>query len=155
MKNAKIIGAFSGTGKSVVGAKYKRALDLDLGDYKFVYDEDPSIPHEVRKAMKEYKINLEWPSNYIEAIEHNKPLYDIILVSYCPEIKDIIDVYFTPKPSAWENLELRMRMRNNNEKYIAITKARLGEKIDFANTVTLGDDEYLEDALIREGLLCT
>jgi len=157
LKNAKIIGGFSGTGKSYVGVRYANTLDLDLGSYKYVYDEDPKIPFEARKAMKEYRINPNWPNNYIEAIEKNKPHYDLILVSYCPEIAGLLDYYFSPSPSGWAVLKKRFEERGNNPQFIKILHARFKQEINIPKSkfinVQLGRDEFLEQALIREGLL--
>lgn len=154
---ATVVGAFSGTGKSYIGAHYKNTLDLDLGSYKYVYDEDPRIPFEARKAMKEYKINPNWPNNYIEAIKHNARLYDVILVAYSAEIADLIDYYFSPPQTGWAVLEERFKKRGNNSKFIEILRTRFEQEINLPKGKfthkQLGDNEFLEHALIKEGLL--
>lgn len=155
MKNAKIIGAFSGTGKSYLAAHENNVLDLDLGRYKFIDDCDPSIPFEARKASKKFKTNPTWPNNYIEAIERNKPLYDIILVSYCPEISHLLEYYFSPSPTGWTFLEQRFCERGNNQRYIDILRTRFEQQTPSGKFVHkyLGENEFLEHALKSEGLL--
>lgn len=160
-----VVSAFAGTGKSFLAKHYENVVDLDSGNYKFIYDESDDIPLEARKAMKKYELQPEWPQNYFDAILQNIERYEIVLVTFSQEVKDFlyargIDLYyFMPDASAWEIIERRLRERANNERFIEILKARFYCEVDYAGKdlrkMSLGNDEFLEQALMRNGLLNT
>lgn len=161
----KVIGAFTGTGKSFLAERYNNVIDLDLGNYRFIYDGPDDVPFEARKAMKKYDIQPEWPQNYLDAVMKSIGRYGIVLVTYCPELehflysKGIELYYFMPKASAWGVIEKRLRARGNNEKFIEITKARFNAEVGLEGKglrkMSLDDDEFLEEALVRNGFLHT
>jgi hypothetical protein len=160
MKKMQVVGAFCGTGKTYLANKYPDiVLDLDIGTYKFIDDVGDEIPFEQRKAIKQYQINPDWPQNYIEAILKNRPLYDIVFVSYCPEIAHLLDFYFYPTLSedGWQVLEQRFRARGNNQRFIDIAHAQFTQLKNIPpgnfKTIRLYTTEYLETPLKRGGLL--
>jgi len=163
LMKGKVIASFAGTGKTFLANHYTNVVDLDLGSYKFFDDIGDSIPFEERKAIKKYDISPEWPQNYLDAIMENIPKYDIVLVSYCTEVEEFlheqgIDLYyFVPESSGWEVLEKRFRERGNPERFIGICKmlfdAQAGLQSDKIKKTYLGDNDYLECALLRNGFL--
>jgi hypothetical protein len=128
-----------------------------------VYDECDSIPFEARKAMKVYQIQPEWPNNYIAAVLENLKKFDIVLVSYCPELaaalheQGIKFYFFAPGKTGWDTLVRRFQGRGNNQRFIDIQKM-LFEQLATGpppNVIyrELADDEFLEDALKKEELI--
>ena len=144
----KVIAAFAGTGKSFLGEKYPNTIDLDLGSFRWVYDDCETIPYEQRKAMRVFQQNPDWPENYINAILDAKQKYDLVLVSNTPEITHLIDHSFMP--TSWTELEQRYRARNNPERFIEIFKSRFEAEKDLPAT-KIPEGKYLEHALIDEG----
>ena len=62
----KIIAAFAGVGKSYVGEKYDKVLDLESTYYKWLEDGVAHLTEEERKGNKNRVLNPKWPYNYIE-----------------------------------------------------------------------------------------
>jgi len=151
MKQGKVVAAFPGMGKTFVAAKYKNTADLDMGEYRWVYDGDPALPYEQRKAMRPFAQNPQWPQNYVDAVVLAKQTHDIVMVSFCPEIDYLIDCNFVPSKTAWSVLESRFRARNNPERFIEITKARFENNRGVG--IEIADDEFLENALKRHKIL--
>ena len=159
----KVVAGFTGTGKSYLAGRYDNVVDVDLGNYRFVYDGPEDVPFEARKAMKKYEIQPGWPQNYLDAVIENIGRYDVVLVTFCSELEEFLSsegidlYYFMPNKSAWEIIEKRLRARGNNERFIEITKARFDAEVGFAGKglrkMSLDDDEFLEDALVRNGFL--
>ena len=155
-----VVAAFSGTGKTWIAERYNSVADVDLGSYRFVYDESEDIPFEARKCMKVYQIQPEWPQNYLDAIIGAAEINDLVLVTHCPEIESVMDYYFLPNMSGWKNLSGRLTTRGNNERFIDMCRGKLegdlGKTHDAKyKKVILGDDEFLESALISTKLLDT
>jgi len=147
----KVIAAFAGTGKSYIGGKYPKAIDLDLGSFRWIYDGDESLPYEQRKAMRMFEQNPNFPQNYIDAIIKAKENFDLVFVSNAQEISHLIDYNFIPSSTAWDTLEQRYRARKNPERFIEIFKALFD--MGFTDGIVIDDNEFLEQALIKEGLL--
>ncbi|MCL2846638.1 MAG: hypothetical protein FWE38_03020 [Firmicutes bacterium] len=146
-----VVSSFSGTGKSYIAARHENTVDLDVGEYRFVYDGPVDVPFEARKAMRQFSINPEWPANYHRAIIEARGRHDIVFVTMVPEIAELVDVYFAPHPDSWPILETRFRERGNPERFIEIQKMRFDS--ESYEGVQLGVDEFLEDALIHLGVL--
>lgn len=160
----KIIAAFAGTGKTYLAKKYPNVCaDIDMGQYRWIYDGDPALPYEQRKAMRVFRENPEFPSNYISAIENAAKTHDIVLVSFCPELEQHFQAigtpfyYFMPKQSAWGVLEQRFQARNNAPRFFEVMRFKFDHDLAYPTDkhirMEIGDDEFLEVALAREGFL--
>ena len=150
----KVIAAFAGTGKTHIGDKYENAIDLDLGSFRWIYDGPESLPYEQRKAMRVFSQNPDWPQNYIDAITESIDKFDLVLVSYTPEIAHLVSHNFIPGPNAWGALEARYRARGNPERFVELFRNHFQVVITMSG-IQIKDEEYLEDALKREGFLPT
>ena len=163
MSFGKIVSSFSGTGKSYIGERYTNVADLDLGDYKFIYDECKGIPYESRKAMKQYRINPEFPNNYIQAVMHAREKHDLVLITFCTEIEEFLAqngidfYYFMPSEHAWQILETRFKERGNPQRFIDIVKSRFEHDIKITKPnhihIKMDDEEFLEGVLKKRGWL--
>jgi broad-specificity NMP kinase len=153
-----VVASFPGTGKTYVAERYSDVIDVDLGNYRFVYDGSEDVPFEARKAMKMYQVQPEWPKNYVDAVKEARDKFGLVLVTHCPEIEELMDYCYLPSLSGWDNLKKRLVGRGNNERYIGICRSKLESDLNKNGdaryeTVMLGDDEYLEQALLDVGLL--
>lgn len=163
MKNALVISAHAGSGKTILGKKYINVLDLESTDFKWIYpDEIKNMPKEKRKSIKNRTLNPMWPKNYVEEIKKNLNKYDFILIMSHPPFLDYMDkssihyILAYPNLSAKEIYMERYRKRGNNEnwlKKINVDFELLINKYEEKEVtkIILNDNEFLEDALLNKG----
>lgn len=166
----KIIAAFAGVGKSYVGDKYNNILDLESTYYKWLEDGVAHLTEEERKGNKNRVLNPEWPQNYIAEILKQKDNYDIVLIQLShvrlknQEIFEYFDAnnieYYVARPnmSGWLAIEQRLRNRGNTEEFVGQVRDNFKIFIeefskDKYKQIIIEDGEFLEDALIKNGLI--
>ena len=161
-----IISAWICCGKTYLTSKYDNITELPSGDYKYILNEEQKAvanKESLKSTVRE--INPLWPQNYYEAIvkeaESNK--HDIILIAPCMPFQEMRDygidfILAYPDPSCKEEYKKRARNRGANEEFVK----RVDTKIepDFREflsqpneKIILQPGEYLEDALIRVGII--
>jgi hypothetical protein len=166
----KIIAAFAGVGKSYVGKKYDKVLDLESTYYKWLEDGIAHLTEEERKGNKNRVLNPLWPQNYIDEILKQKDNYDIVLIQLShtrlknEKIFEYFDKnnieYYVARPnlSGWKYIEHRLRDRGNTEEFVQQVKDNFKVFIeefskDKYNQIIIDDGKFLEDALIKEGFI--
>ena len=165
-KKPVIISAWICTGKTHLTKKYKNVTELPSGDYKYILTaEQKAVANKESLKSTKREINPEWPINYYEAIleETKQGKYAVILIAPCmpfAEMRDYgIDFLLAyPDPVCKEEYKERARNRGANEEFIK--RVETGIETDFTDflnqpneKIILQSGEYLEDALIRVGIL--
>ena len=146
-----IISAWICAGKTYMTNKYDNVTELPSGDYKYILTEEKKAVKNKESLKSTVRaINPEWPKNYYDAIieEEKNGKYDIILIAPCMPFEEMrnygIDFIMAyPEPSCKEDYMQRARNRGANEEFLK----QPNEKI------IIKSGEYLEDALIRVGIL--
>lgn len=147
--------AFTATGKSTLGKKYKNVIDMESTLYKYLgnFEEKESL-----KSTKR-ELNKDWPNNYFEALKEVKDKYDYILISdeICDEfLKEFGYEYWWVFPN--ENLKdeylKRCKERGNNDEFIYWYSKLWNEWIskckndkNASKHIELKQGEFLEDVL--------
>lgn len=165
-KKPVIISAWICAGKTYLTNKYENVTELPSGDYKYILTEEQKAVKN-KESLKSTKraINPEWPQNYYEAIleEAKKARYDIIFIAPCMPFEEMrnygIDFILAyPDPECKEDYKQRARNRGANEEFVKRVDSKIDS--DFEEFLSQPNDkiiirkgEYLEDALIREGIL--
>jgi hypothetical protein len=161
-----IISAWICVGKTYLTKNYKEIIELPSGDYKYILtDEQKAVKNKESLKSTKREVNPEWPINYYDAIikESKNNEHAIILIAPCMPFKEMRDygIKFSlayPDPICKEEYKSRARNRGANEEFIN----RVGNSIqtDFEDflkqpneKIILRSGEYLEDALIRVGIL--
>ena len=110
-------------------------------------------------------INPEWPTNYYKAIidTYNEGKYKIILIAPCMPFAEMRDygidfILAYPDPSCKEDYMQRAKNRGANEDFVKRVETKIEtDYLDFLSQpnekITIKPGEYLEDALIRTGIL--
>lgn len=165
-KKTIIISAWICAGKTYLTKNYSEITELPSGDYKYILtDEQKAVVNKESLKSTKREINPEWPKNYYDAIlrEVEKNEHDIILIAPCMPFQEMRDygIDFTlayPNPVCKEDYKDRARSRGANEEFVK----RVADKIqpDYEEflaqpneKITLEQGEYLEDALVRVGIL--
>ena len=161
-----IISAWICAGKTYLTNKYENITELPSGDYKYILTEEQKavVNKESLKSTKR-EINPAWPKNYYDAIleEAKSGKHDIILIAPCMPFEEMrnygIDFILAyPDPACKEDYKQRARNRGANEEFVK----RVDTKIDTDfeeflsqpnEKIIIKPGEYLEDALIRVGIL--
>lgn len=166
----KIIAAFAGVGKSYVGKKYSNVLDLESTYYKWLEDGVSNLTEEERKGNRNRVLNPDWPYNYINKMLEEKDKYDIILIQLSHKRlnneqifeyfkKNNIDYYIArPNLSGWDYIEERLKNRGNTDEFIMQVRDNFEIFIkEFSKKqykqIIVDDGEFLEDALIKYGMI--
>ena len=160
MKNTKIISCFSCTGKTYLGNKYDKVLDLEASHFKWIYnDEEIAKDIEKRKGVLDRQLNPLYPDNYIKAIKENINKYDIILITPEKKIRDILlkhkIEYVLVYPTDYTFVSKRAILRGNNSYFANGLKDSFKTWYPDKNEKVLweSEDEYLEDVLIKNGII--
>jgi hypothetical protein len=166
MKKPIIISAWICAGKTYLTANYKNITELPSGDYKYILtDEQKAVVNKESLKSTQRAINPLWPQNYYDAIieETNRGEFDIILIAPCMPFQEMRDRGITfilayPNPSCKEEYKARARQRGANEEFVKRVETKI--QTDFEEflkqpneKIILQPGEYLEDALIRVGIL--
>lgn len=161
-----IISAWICAGKTHLTKKYKNITELPSGDYKYILtDEQKAEENKERLKSTKRDINPSWPTNYYDAIldEIKSGKHDVILIAPCMPFEEMrnygIDFLLAyPDPVCKDEYKDRARRRGANEDFIK----RVEDKIqtDYEEflkqpneKIILQPGEYLEDSLIRVGIL--
>ena len=168
MKNKKpiIISAWICAGKTHLTSKYTNITELPSGDYKYILTEEQKavVNKESLKSTKR-EINPLWPNNYYDAIleESRKGKYDILLIAPCMPFEEMRNygiefILAYPDPKCKEEYKERARKRGANEEFVKRVDTKI--ESDFQEflkqpneKIVLQPGEYLEDALVRVGIL--
>ncbi len=165
-----IIAAFAGVGKSYVGKKYNNVIDLESTYFKWLDNGIATLTEEERKGRKDRVLNPEWPYNYVRDIMIERDSHDIVLIMLGHERlkSEKIFEYFDeheieyyvarPKITAWPIIEKRLIDRGNPPEFIQQVKDNFKVFIEeFSKPkykqIIIEDNEFLEDALIKNGFL--
>jgi len=165
-----IVAAFAGVGKSYVGKKYENIIDLESTYFKWLENGIATLTEEERKGRKDRVLNPQWPYNYVREILIMRDSHDIVLTMLGHErlkSKEMFDYfdkynieYYVARPnlSAWPIIEQRLKDRGNTPEFIAQVKDNFEVFIEeFSKPkykqIIIEDNEFLEDALIRYGLI--
>ncbi len=163
-----IISAWICAGKTYLTNKYDFITELPSGDYKYILtEEQKAVKNKESLKSTVREINPEWPKNYYDAIleEEKSGKHDIILIAPCMPFEEMrnygIDFILAyPSPECKEDYKVRAKNRGANDEFIK----RVDTKIepDFEEfmkqpneKIIIKPGEYLEDALIRVGILKT
>ena len=161
-----VISAWICTGKTHLANKNKNVTELPSGDYKYILtDEQKAVANKESLKSTKRELNSTWPKNYYEAIlkEVKSKKHDIILIAPCMPFEEMrnygIDFILAyPNPICKEEYKERARNRGANEEFIKRVETKI--KTDFEDFLSQPNEkiimqpgEYLEDALIRIGLI--
>lgn len=161
-----IISAWICAGKTHLTKKYNNVTELPSGDYKYILtEEQKAVVNKESLKSTVRAINPAWPKNYYDAIleEEKKGEYEIILIAPCMPFEEMrnygIDFILAyPDPSCKEEYMRRARARGANEDFVKRVETKI--RVDFEEflqqpneKIILQPGEYLEDALIRVGIL--
>ncbi len=161
-----IISAWICAGKTYLTSKYDNITELPSGDYKYILTEEQKAVKN-KESLKSTKrdINPLWPKNYYDAIieEEKSGKHDIILIAPCMPFQEMRDygidfVLAYPRPECKEDYKRRARERGANEDFVNRVDTRIKPDYDEFmkqpnDKIIIEPGEYLEDALIRVGLL--
>ncbi|NTW45729.1 MAG: hypothetical protein HGB18_01580 [Candidatus Moranbacteria bacterium] len=165
-KETLVISAWICAGKTYLTKKYNNIIELPSGDYKYILTEEQKavVNKESLKSTKR-EINPAWPNNYYDAIlkEVKNGIYDIVLIAPCMPFSEMRDygiefVLAYPDPTCKEEYIERARERGANEEFVKRIETNIQSDFeDFVNQpnekIIMQPGEYLEDALIRAGIL--
>ena len=166
IKKPIIISAWICAGKTYVTKKYEDIHELPSGDYKYnLTDGQKAVKNKESLKSTKRKINPAWPTNYYDAIleEVKKGEHSIILIAPCMPFEEMRDygidfLLAYPDPTCQEEYKDRARNRGANEEFVKRVETQI--ETDFEEflkqpneNITLQPGEYLEDALIRTGIL--
>jgi hypothetical protein len=166
MKKPIIVSAWICTGKTYLTKKYKDIMELPSGDYKYILtDEQKAVKNKESLKSTKREIHPEWPINYYEAItqESKNNEHSIILIAPCMPFAEMRDygiefLLAYPDPACKEEYMSRAKERGANEEFIKRVENSIQSDFeDFLHQpnekIILQPGEYLEDALIRVGIL--
>lgn len=163
-----IISAWICTGKTYLTKKYKNITELPSGDYKYILtDEQKAIVNKESLKSTKRKINPAWPVNYYDAIldEIKTGTHDVILIAPCMPFQEMrnygLDFLLAyPDPVCKKEYMDRAKSRGANEDFVKRVEATI--QTDFEEflkqpnkKIILQPNEYLEDSLVRVGILKT
>ncbi len=165
-KKPLVISAWICAGKTYLTKKYTNIIELPSGDYKYILtDEQKAVVNKESLKSTKREINPAWPKNYYDAIlkEVKDGKYDIILIAPCMPFSEMRDygikfVLAYPDPTCKEEYIARARNRGANEEFVKRIETNIQSDFeDFMNQpnekLIMQPGEYLEDALIRTGIL--
>ena len=161
-----IISAWICAGKTYLTSKYENVTELPSGDYKYILSEEQKAVKN-KESLKSTKreINPLWPKNYYDAIleEEKSGNHEIILIAPCMPFQEMRDygidfILAYPRPECKEDYKRRAKERGANEEFIKRVDTKI--ESDFEEFMSQPNEkiiiepgEYLEDALIRVGIL--
>jgi hypothetical protein len=161
-----IISAWICSGKTYLTKNHKEIIELPSGDYKYILtDEQKAVKNKEALKSTKREMNPEWPINYYDAIiqESKSNNHDIILIAPCMPFEEMraYGIEFSlayPDPSCKEEYMSRARNRGANEEFVErVANSIQTDFEDFLKQpnekIILKPGEYLEDTLIRVGIL--
>ena len=161
MKKGIIIAGFAGIGKTTLAKKYSNVIDIESSPYKYDYSNVDKSEYEKIKGQNNRKLNVDFPKNYIKAIQDAQTKYDIVLVLLHPDIlteydKNGIDYMLCyPTINMFNNYQNNLIKRGNDKKFVDKLVEIYPKRYQQFKSINCKqielDDEMLEDALIRLG----
>ncbi len=161
-----IISAWICAGKTYLTKKYDNVTELPSGDYKYILtEEQKAVVNKESLKSTQRAINPAWPQNYYDAIleEAKNGLHEIILIAPCMPFEEMrnygIDFILAyPEPACKDEYKRRARSRGANEEFVKRVETKIEtDYAEFLNQpnekIIIQQGEYLEDALIRVGIL--
>jgi hypothetical protein len=165
-KKPLVISAWICAGKTYLTKKYTNIIELPSGDYKYILtDEQKAVVNKESLKSTNRELNPAWPNNYYDAIltEVESGKHDIILIAPRMPFSEMRDygiefVLAYPDPACKEEYIQRARKRGANEEFVKRIETNIQSDFeDFVNQpnekLIMQPGEYLEDALIRAGIL--
>lgn len=161
-----IISAWICAGKTYLTKKYKNITELPSGDYKYILTkEQKAVENKESLKSTKRKINPAWPINYYDAIldELKSGKYDVILIAPCMPFEEMrnygIDFILAyPDQACKHEYKDRAKSRGANDEFVKRVETKI--QTDFEEfleqpneKIILQPGEYLEDSLIRVGIL--
>lgn len=161
-----VISAWICAGKTYLTKKYSYITELPSGDYKYILTkEQQAVENKESLKSTARAINPNWPQNYYEAIlaEIKNKKHKIILVAPCMPFDEMRNyginfVLAYPDPVCKGEYMKRAKNRGANDEFIKRVETKI--EVDFADflaqpneKIILQPGEYLEDALIRVGII--
>lgn len=159
-----VISAWICAGKTYVVEKYPDVIEVASTYYKYLLtDEQKNAPLESLKSTKR-EIDPAWPDNYIDAVIEAMEEHKVILVAPGKIIYDLfrergVDcILAVPDINSKEEYKRRSKQRGNNEAFLQ----RIDENLEKDSKEMLAEpnqkiilehNEYLEDALLRKGII--
>lgn len=162
MNSGMLIGGFKAIGKSTLARKYSNVVDVESSNFEYVIDENMrNIPVEQRKGLKSRIKNPEFPLNYCEELIDNFKRNKIALFACKREVVDLLrqmGVSYCigyPEEDMLDEIIARCQKRGNNERFISrIRDVYYADfPTDSERVIWLKKGEYLEDILLKEGIL--
>ena len=168
VKNKKptVISAWICAGKTYLTEKHEEVTELLSGDYKYILsDEQRAVKNKESLKSTTREINPEWPINYYKAIleEVEKNNHSVILVAPCMPFGEMreyrVDFMLAyPDPICRDEYKERAKNRGGNEEFQKRVETQIETDFDIFlkqpnEKIILQPGEYLEDALIRSGIL--
>jgi len=165
-KKSIIISAWICAGKTYLTKNYKNIIELPSGEYKYILtDEQKNVENKESLKSTKRELNPAWPFNYYDAIlkEAKTGEYNIILIAPCMPFQEMRDygiefLLAYPDPICKEEYKERARNRGANEEFVHRVETKI--QTDYEEflkqpneKIILQPGEYLEDALIRVGIL--
>lgn len=167
-KKSYVISAWICAGKTHLVKKYENITELPSGDYKYILtDEQKAVANKESLKSTTRELNPAWPKNYYDAIlkEAKSGKHDVILIAPCMPFEEMrnygIDFMLAyPDPACKKEYKERARSRGANEEFVKRIEVKI--QSDFEEflkqpneKIILQPGEYLEDALVRVGILKT
>ncbi|MCL2438932.1 MAG: hypothetical protein FWD15_00280 [Alphaproteobacteria bacterium] len=163
-KKPYVISAWICAGKTHIVKKYPDVVEVLSGDYKYLLtDEQKNMSSESLKSTVR-EINPAWPGNYADAVIAAGEQYPVVLVAPGKIIYDLLRergidcILAVPNPASKEEYKRRALLRGNNDAFLKRIEENLEkdarEMLAEPNKkIILEPGEYLEDALLREGII--
>lgn len=126
-----IFACYAGCGKTTAAKMMDDVLDLELVPYKYKFPDDYDAEQysETDKAICQYDMNWNYPTDYVDAVEKYMKEYKHILIPtdlrVIDELKDRVIDFITILPDyrqadMKEHYEKRYRDRGNGEEFVDI-----------------------------------
>ena len=162
MSKGYLIGGFKAIGKTTLARKYENVIDLESSDYQYLLDDNlKEFSKEERKGRKDRVKNPEYPMNYINEMISLKNQGKIVLFACKKEIILKLDEkkekYYIiyPKKEMLDEIVERCKNRGNNDDFI--NNINNAYERDYPqkseNTIWIENNQYLEEVLIKRGIL--
>ena len=175
LKKQIIVDAFPGTGKSSLGRKHPHVLDMEAGPFK-AFDGYHGLSLKEREKLKGSglrKRNPNFPQNFLEQlkVKAKSGEYDVILIGMSTWVEHFTKFYFDyfrdnnmqyilamPSEHMLDELRERAKSRGNQERMLKSFQYKYDTinslcKSKIFKVITINDDEFLEQALVREGII--
>ena len=156
-----VIYAFPCSGKTYLTKKYKNIIEL--ASEKFHWED---CDNNTESMKGEYKVvNKEWPNNYYqEILNQYKNTNNIILITHSGSVgcQKLNIPYYIVYPYEKNKTEYIHRMKNRGNSQDVISNMELNfekyikscESDSYAlKHIRIGENEYLEEALLKLGLI--